>query len=136
MTTQVRTATPDDDVADVAQLLVEARLRSVPVVDKGVVVGIVSRRDVLRTLARDDADIRRDVLRLVEAYTGAGGCWDVRVDDGVTTVRRTSGAPGVSHAVEEFAVQRLATSVPGVLSVHVLPSSPVVRPRRRPVVRP
>lgn len=136
MTTAVRSVTPDDDLADVAHLLVGARLRSLPVVDRDVVVGIVSRRDVLRTLARDDADIHRDVLRLVEGYTGDPGCWDVRVDDGVTTVRRTRGAPGISRAVEEFAVQRLATSVPGVLSVHVLPSSPVTRPPVSPEARP
>lgn len=136
MTTAVRTVSPDDDVADVAQLLVDARLRSMPVVDQDVVVGIVSRRDVLRTLARDDADIRRDVVRLVEDYTGDVGCWEVQVDDGLTTVRRTSGAPGVSRAVEEFAVQRLATSVPGVLAVHVLPASSVAHPPVRPEARP
>ena len=133
MTTAVRTVAPDDDIADVAQLLVEARLRSVPVVGHGVVVGIVSRRDVLRTLARDDTDIRRDVLRLVEGYTGDPGCWDVRVDDGLTTVRRTRGAPGVSRAVEEFALEQLVTRVPGVVAVHVLPpsaevASPVLPP--------
>lgn len=136
MTTPVRTVAPDDDVADVAELLVESRLRSVPVVAHGVVVGIVSRRDVLRTLARDDTDIRRDVLRLVEGYTGDTGCWDVRVDDGQTTVRRTQGAPGVSRAVEEFALEQLVTRVPGVVAVHVLPPTSVVHAPVRPPAGP
>jgi CBS domain-containing protein len=122
MTTAVVTVEPSADVADLARLLVEGRLRSVPVVDDGAVVGIVSRRDVLRTLVRPDADIRSDALRLVEGYTGDLGCWDVRVTEGVTTVRRTRGVPDVSRAVEEFALQRLVRTVPGVVAVHALPS--------------
>lgn len=124
MTTAVRAVEPSADVADLARLLVEGHLRSVPVVEDGVVVGIVSRRDVLRTLVRPDADIRSDVLRLVEGYSGDLGCWNVQVTEGVTTVRRTRGAPEVSRAVEEFALQRLVTTVPGVIDVHVVPAVP------------
>ena len=120
MSTDVRVASPGDDVADVARLLVAAHVRSVPVVHEDVVVGIVSRRDVLRALVRSDGDIRADVLRLVERYTGDLDCWDVRVTEGVATVRRSWGAPQVSRAVEEFALQRLVTTVPGVVAVHVL----------------
>lgn len=128
MTTAVVTVEPSADVADLARLLVDGRLRSVPVVEDGVVVGIVSRRDVLRTLVRPDADIRSDVLRLIEGYTGDLGCWDVRVTDGVTSVHRTSGTPQVSRSVEEFALQRLARTVPGVVAVHVLPDVPAPAP--------
>lgn len=128
MTTAVVTVEPSADVADLARLLVDGRLRSVPVVEDGVVVGIVSRRDVLRTLVRPDADIRSDVLRLVEGYTGDLGCWDVRVTEGVTSVHRTRGVPQVSRAVEEFALQRLARTVPGVVAVHVLPDVPAPAP--------
>lgn len=128
MTTTVRSVEPSADIADVARLFVDGHLRSVPVLEDGVVVGIVSRRDVLRTLVRADADIRFDALRLVEGYTGDLGCWDVRVAEGVTTVRRTQGIPEVSHAVEEFALQRLVRTVPGVVAVHVLPSIPAPAP--------
>jgi CBS domain-containing protein len=121
MTTAIRTVEPAADLADLARLLTEERLRSVPVVVDGALVGIVSRRDVLRALVRPDADIRDDVLRLVEAYTGDLDCWDVRVIEGVTSVTRTRGAPEVSRAVEEVALQRLVTTVPGVVAVHVLP---------------
>lgn len=124
MTTTVQFVAPSTDVADVARLLVDGRLRSVPVVENGVLVGIVGRRDVLRTLVRPDPDIRSDVLRLVEGYTGDLGCWDVRVTEGVTSVHRTRGAPEVSRAVEEFALQRLVRTVPGVVAVHVLPAVP------------
>jgi CBS domain-containing protein len=122
MTTPVTVVGPHDDVADLARLFVDGRLRSVPVVEEDVVVGIVSRRDLLRTLMRPDTDIRSDVLRLVEGYTGDVGCWDVRVTEGVTSVRRTHGAPGVSRSVEDFALQRAVRTVPGVVAVHVLPA--------------
>ena len=125
MTTAVQAVDPATDVADLARLFVDAHLRSVPVLEDGVVVGIVSRRDVLRTLVRPDPGICSDVLRLVEAYTGDLGSWDVRVTEGVTTVRRTHGAPEVSSGVEEFALQRLVRTVPGVVAVHVLPAVPV-----------
>jgi CBS domain-containing protein len=126
MTTAVRSVEPTSDLADLARLLTGSRLRSVPVVAGDALVGIVSRRDVLRALVRPDADIRADVLRLVEAYTGDLGCWDVQVTEGVTSVRRTRGAPDVSPAVEEFALRRLVTTVPGVVAVHVLPAVPAV----------
>jgi CBS domain-containing protein len=120
MTTAVRTVEPSADLADLARLLTEEHLRSVPVVANGSLVGIVSRRDVLRALVRPDAEIRADVLRLVEAYTGDLDCWNVEVTEGVTTVARRRGIPEGSPAVEEFALQRLVITVPGVVAVHVL----------------
>ena len=42
---------PDADLADVVSLMLEANIRSIPVVDDGALVGIISRRDVLRAVA-------------------------------------------------------------------------------------
>src|SRR5437667_8059529 len=42
------TAAPDDDVAEVTALMLDRGVGSVPVVEDGSLVGIVSRRDVLR----------------------------------------------------------------------------------------
>jgi CBS domain-containing protein len=123
MTTPVRTVEAGADVADVARLFVDDRLRSVPVLEHGRLVGIVSRRDVLRTLVRPDAEIRADLLRLVEDYTGDLGAWDVDVVEGMVTIRRTRGAPQVSRDVEERALRALAASVAGVVDVQV-PLSP------------
>jgi CBS domain-containing protein len=120
MTRAVRTVHPAADIADVARLLVDAHLRSLPVVEDGVLVGIVGRRDVLRVLVRPDEEIRADVRRLVEDYTGEPGGFEVTVADGATAVRRLHGAPQVSVGVEELALQRLATTVPGVVSVQVV----------------
>ncbi|GAA0896007.1 hypothetical protein GCM10009559_53600 [Pseudonocardia zijingensis] len=43
---------PEDDLADVVELMLGKRLRSVPIVEDGELVGIVTRRDVLRAVAR------------------------------------------------------------------------------------
>ena len=120
MTSRVRTVEATDDVADIARWFVDDRLRSVPVLEHGRLVGIVSRRDLLRTLVRPDTDIRRDVLRLVEGYTGDLGAWDIVVTEGMTTIQRTRGLPQVSAEVEERAVRALATTVGGVVGVRVL----------------
>jgi CBS domain-containing protein len=119
MTAAVRTAEPTTDVADLARLFVNEHLRSVPVVQDGLVVGIVSRRDVLRVLVRPDDDIRADVRHLVEGYTGEPGSFEVAVGEGVAHIRRTKGGPQVSKAVEDLALRRLATTVPGVVAVDV-----------------
>jgi CBS domain-containing protein len=121
MTARVHTVDAGADVADVARLFVDERLRSVPVLEHGRLAGIVSRRDLLTALARPDADIRHDVVSLVEGYTGAPGCWDVQVTEGVATIRRTGGRPDVARSVEERALHALGRTVAGVVAVRVLP---------------
>lgn len=58
MTHRVLTATADDDVARVVGLMNEAGLKSVPVLLHDRVVGMVSRRDVVRAIAHGDLDAR------------------------------------------------------------------------------
>jgi CBS domain-containing protein len=43
---------PEDDLADVVALMLDSRVRSIPILDDGELVGIVTRRDVLRAVAR------------------------------------------------------------------------------------
>ena len=123
MTSRVRTVDAAADVADIARLFVDDGLRSVPVLDDGRLVGIVSRRDLLRALVRPDAEIRTDVLRLVEGYTGDLGAWEITVSEGMTTIRRTRGGPQVSRDVEDRALRALAGTVAGVIGVRVLSDS-------------
>ena len=52
MTPAPAVAGPDDDVADVVARMLRARLRSLPVLEGNRLVGILTRRDVLRAVAR------------------------------------------------------------------------------------
>lgn len=123
MTVGVRTVDAGADIADVARLFIDDRLRSVPVLQHGRLAGIASRRDLLAALVRSDAQIRQDLLRLVEDYTGDAGCWDVTVTEGVATIARTRETTGVPAQVEEPAVRALAHTVAGVVSVRVVPGT-------------
>jgi CBS domain-containing protein len=125
MTAEVVTVGPDTSAKHAGELMAGHGVAALPVVDGGHrLVGMVAEADVLRTLVRPDRRIRSDVLRLVEACTDDLGSWDVRVTEGVTTVRRTQWAPEVPSRVEEFALERLVRTVPGVVAVHVLPAVP------------
>jgi CBS domain-containing protein len=46
---------PDDDLAGIVSVMFDYGIRSVPIVDDGRLVGIVSRRDVLRLVASGEA---------------------------------------------------------------------------------
>lgn len=53
---------PEDELTDVVSLMLDSHVRSVPIVDDGDLVGIVTRRDVLRVVARGErgpAEVRR-----------------------------------------------------------------------------
>jgi CBS domain-containing protein len=108
------------DVADIARMFVDEHVRSVPVVEHGRTVGIVSRRDLLRVLSRPDDQLRSDLLGVVEDYTGETGCWDIAVAEGAATILRTRGTPQGSARIERQALQELAATAAGVVSVRVL----------------
>lgn len=100
------------DTADLAELMINSHVRAVPIVDGKRLAGIVSRRDLLRTLVRDDAAVRAEVRARLADYAGRPDPWNVDVDDGVVTVR------GHFAEDEQRIVDVLARSVPGVIVVH------------------
>jgi len=53
MATKVVVAKPEDEVEVIVPLLVDNRINRLPVVEKGKVVGIISRGDIIRTLLVD-----------------------------------------------------------------------------------
>jgi len=50
MTTDVVTVSPDTSIEDAATIMVEKKFYTLPVVDKGKLVGVVGQEDILRTL--------------------------------------------------------------------------------------
>jgi CBS domain-containing protein len=87
-------------------------VRSIPIVEGATVIGIVSLRDLLRTLVRDDDAIRADVVDRIADYRGPAGPWDVQVTDGAVLI------VGDLHDDGRAAIA-LARTVPGVGSVHL-----------------
>lgn len=54
MAKQVITAKPDDPILKAGSVMLVKRIHRMPVVDKGQIVGIVSRRDIFRKLLKAD----------------------------------------------------------------------------------
>jgi CBS domain-containing protein len=117
MTVDVLVATRTTDVADLVETMRARRVRSVPVVAGGVrgreLVGIVTRRDILAAIARDDRQLACDVRNRLEHYA-VPGRWHVDVHDGVVTL----GDP-CEDETERHVAAVLAGSVRGVLGVRI-----------------
>jgi len=124
MTKNVITVEEDTPLAEVADLLEKRRIKRVPVVHEGKLVGIVSRANLIRALAtaRDsqlaataagDSGIREEILEKLRQQPWASvGAWDVTVTDGTVAFW------GRYRTEEEQEASRvLAENTPGVRSV-------------------
>jgi CBS domain-containing protein len=109
MTTTVIAMSGSADAADLAHAMVEYDVRSIPVVTGSAVVGIVSRRDLLKTLVRDDDVVRAEVMSRIETYTGGQTGWEVEVHDGQVHL-----GGNVDDDAEARVLLILARTVPGV----------------------
>lgn len=99
---------PDDDLSQAVGLLVDTQVKSLPVVRAGRVVGMVSRRDVIAVLARQDFLIEAEID---EELRQAGVECTVEVSDGVVHLHDADGTDALRLA------QVIASSVPGVVGV-------------------
>ena len=102
------------DAADLAEAMVDNHLRAIPILDGGDLVGIVSRRDLLRTLLRDDTAIRAEAIEQLSECFADAERFNVRVNDGVITVS----GPFTDDREQRF-VQSMLRTVPGTVRVHV-----------------
>jgi CBS domain-containing protein len=109
------------DSADLAELLVDNRVRALPVLRGGDLVGIVSRRDLLRILLRDDSAIRAEVQERLDAYAGESGRWRVDVDAGVVTVHGH-----FDDDRQRQIIDVLTRTVPAVVRVHLEATHPLL----------
>ena len=97
------------DVAAVVSLMLGLHHRTIPVVDGGRVVGVVTRRDLVRALSRDDEELAREVRRRLTVYGGPDR-WDVAVTEGVAHI-----ADVRDDAQDRHVATLLAESVPGIV---------------------
>lgn len=112
MTTPVESLTPGADLVDVARIMLDERIRCLPIVDGTRVVGIVTRRDVLRAdLAHVDQNLADEIIRQL-ALVDSPNRWRVSVTGGVADIEDY----GTETRSRERAT-RLAAEVPGVIGV-------------------
>jgi CBS domain-containing protein len=98
----------------IARVLVDDRIRCLPIVDGSQVVGVVTRRDLARALGRTDTSVAAEVQRVLDLYADGGRKWTVEVRDGEAVIS----ADDVDDETER-ALLALAGAVPGVLSVRI-----------------
>ena len=108
MSTLSLTVSPESDLSEAVELMTSTAVKSLPVLDRGRVVGVVSRSDIVRLLARSDEHIHSEVDELLRS---AGLECEVEVEGGHV---RLTGA-GDPHQCRVAEV--IAGSVPGVISV-------------------
>ena len=114
MTTDLVTVAPDTDVSRAAYLMERHAVTHLPVVDqRNIVIGIVSRSDLLRAYLRDDAEIRQDVERILcsSLPDDAREPVEAHVEDGVVTLSGAAERRYANHAVQHV------RSIRGVVDV-------------------
>ncbi|WP_331477183.1 CBS domain-containing protein [Amycolatopsis sp. CA-230715] len=121
MTERVEVVSLDADAREIAGRMLGDGLRSVPVVDDGVLVGIVSRSDILRSLVRGDDSISARLLALFADYSGYRNRWSVEVTAGEVTVWGD-----FADEAEQQVVRALAGTVGGVVAVDIRARVPEV----------
>jgi CBS-domain-containing membrane protein len=125
MTREVVSAEPDTPVAEIASLLERHRIKRVPIVQNGKVVGIVSRANLIQALATfrkkalkpqpiTDAQLREEVVsRLKSEPWVRPNLVNVTVTDGTVDLWGM-----VDSAVEKQALRVAVETVPNVKAVN------------------
>lgn len=123
MTKGAITAAPDDSLDSAVETMVRRRVKRLPVVEDGRLVGIVARSDILRAFARQspvhrgahasDEQIRAAVGAELERHSWArNGMIRVEVDNGTVELNGT-----ILDERQRAAARVVAENVPGVRSV-------------------
>lgn len=141
MTASVVTVSEDDRLSRIAEMLEQHGIKRVPVVNKGKLVGLVSRANLLHGLAadpeplpeptpparkqpNDDDSIRAMILNRLHNDLKIGRAINVIVKEGVADIWG-----GVEKESERQDIRVAAENVPGVVTVkdHVYVMAPALR---------
>lgn len=113
MAQPVITVGPDATIAELVELMWRHRHRCLPVMADGELVGIVTRHDVTRAVARSDVDIAEEVRSQLAALGGRDR-WRVSVVDGRVDIDdHWAGGSGRRTAIA------VTETVRGVTDVHL-----------------
>ena len=114
MTAPAVTIPPYESVAQAARIMCERRVNRLPVVKDELLVGIVTRADLVRAFTRTDAEIERELREDVLARTMwvEPGRVELEVRNGVATLTGR-----LHRRTDAELLGRLAARVPGVLSL-------------------
>jgi CBS domain-containing protein len=123
MTRNVITARPDTELVEIAELLEKNRIKRVPIVEDGKLVGIVSRANLVQALTRlpeesekseglDDSEIRDRILTRLQAEPWSTSWLNVRVDKGVVELWGSA-----ASSAQRRAARLAAELTPGVVRV-------------------
>ena len=114
MTTDVISCGPTETVGAAARRMLRTDGRSLPVVDRGRLVGMVSRHDLLHLYDRPDREISERITELLKdpSWAPEGHRVVHHVDDGVVVLTGT-----VLHPSDRHVVATIVAQVPGVLEV-------------------
>jgi CBS domain-containing protein len=112
MTREVVSLPPDAEVSRLAWIMADRHLKTIPIVEDGTVVGIVSRRDLLHVLCRPDEDVRAEVLATLDMEPSLAGAFNAVVTDGHVAL-----FAGAETRNERRLAEIVVRRVPGVLSV-------------------
>ncbi len=118
MTRDVMVVTANCQVSQAARIMLEAGIKRVPVVRGRKVIGVVSRRDLVRVITLRDQDIESEIVRQL-AEVGLGTEPEaVNVSNGVVAIRMDHLGAGRRLA------EAVALTVPGVLEVRFSTPTP------------
>jgi CBS domain-containing protein len=114
MSRSVTTISPEESVWRAAALMERKRIKRLPVVDAdGYLIGIVSRADIVKAIARDDKELARDVESAI-GVLGDDTIEDlsVSVGDGVAMIAGIADRRSTKDLAE-----KLASRTPGIVRV-------------------
>jgi CBS domain-containing protein len=100
---------PDRSLAEAARIMTEHRIKRLPVVAEGRLLGMVTRADLVRAYVRTDAellDVVADTLRAVDGLQILG------VEQGVVTLGGTVASPELASTI-----RRLVGRIDGIVAV-------------------
>jgi CBS domain-containing protein len=101
MTSPAVTVGPEATIAEAARLMRRARVRQLPVLVDRVLVGIVSRSDLVRVFLRPDGEIRHDVIATLAEHSLEidPERFHVEVADGIVTLHGRIGRRSLAPAL-------------------------------------